>query len=583
VREPVPVVMRPLVVHTAALAVLLVLPVGANAQPAKVEAAWHGLAFDAAAFAEVVALARERHVRPAVPDRAWLRAAEGAIAATGRAGSLLPRDVIGSDGLMGSSVAIPCAATDTAPFVLWQPENGGPRDAATVDDLRKRRQLRRELGQRVRKAWDGRAFSESGMRCAMAWARTGGGWSEPLPHDTTPTDVDQRGFRAWRMAADFFLHALDSHSTVLPGRLFDAADADLGTQDAVGVGLELQRDGGGWVVRRCDEGGPAARAQLRPGDRLLAVDGALPDAWSSSRLGTALGGTAGSAVVLRLRRGAAKAFTVKLVRASLRHSAVAGWLVGEGIPVGVVKIPAFATGTERDLRRELEELRNDGKGRLGALVVDLRGNEGGWVEEALGVADAFLPRGVIVTLRTRDGEVERHDAAVQRDDEPRPLVVLVDPVCKSACELVTAALRGNGRAIVVGGRTFGKGSVQKVLEAKRGDWYVILTVAQYHGPRGEPLQAAGIEPDVVVPGMAGDDLRETDFADHLAPAGDPARGRVAQSNACIAPLQDCARRRQETGATRLAKEDPALALAADIAACLVAHPAWQYCGPKPKP
>ncbi|MSP91711.1 MAG: hypothetical protein EXR79_07890 [Myxococcales bacterium] len=586
------------------LAVALLLPLVAAAQVERVDAAWEGLAFDPRAFDEVVRLTEQMHVVPKVPEHAWVRAAEGGLRGGGLRGFVLPvafldRERASADGrlaLAGPITAVACAVHGVAPFAIWQPEREQAGAATTLQDLRQRRQQRRDLARRARAAWTGVPFGRPGFECAMNWARHRFDWPEPLVPETAPpaqpalpalptptaaasadpppdpaVERRQLGLKAWRLAADFFLHALDAHSTILPGRLFDAIDKEAGGTELVGVGLDVVRESGAWVVRRLAADGPAEKAGVRAGDVLLAVGGEPADAWTDRQLGDALSGADGSAVVLKVQSARSRPRNVTAVRQAVEQSSVVGSLFGEGTGVGVLRLPQFATNTARDARRELANLGREARGGLQAVVLDMRGNPGGWVEEAVATADALLGEGIVVRVQTRDGEVERPEAKADPDDFTLPMAVLVDTRCKSACELLTAALQDHGRVLVVGQPTFGKGSVQKVLESKRGDWYVILTIAQYLSPNGRALQASGVRPDVELPGLAasGQALREVDFMDALdaAAANMPAVPNPLQGadlTACVAKLQrDSAGWRE----ARRKKDGPLLA-AVDHARCL---------------
>ena len=287
---------------------------------------------------------------------------------------------------------------------------------------------------------------------------------------------------------------LDPHSAYLVKD--DAAEFEERTQGAYdGVGVELMElpDRSFKVIAPID-GTPAARAGIKPGDVITAIDGKRLDADSDLGSGP-LRGKPGTTVVLTiLRDGVAKPFDVSLVRETIRVASVRSRLLEPGY--GYVRVASFQADTAADFSRALDGLQQGGP--LRGLVIDLRSNPGGVLTAAVQIADELLDKGGIVSTR---GRIPISDAEFNATPGDRlagaPVVVLVDAGSASASEVLAGALRDNGRARVVGSRTFGKGSVQSLLPLDNGD-SVKLTTARYYTPSGKSIQALGIVPDVVL-------------------------------------------------------------------------------------
>ena len=307
--------------------------------------------------------------------------------------------------------------------------------------------------------------------------------------------VDDR--KLMQSAVRGLLLDLDPHSAYLEKS--DAEDFDEQTRGAYeGVGVELMTmpDRTLKVVSPIDET-PAARAGIKAGDVIIAIDGKpVQDGGGDGDGGSGpLRGAAGSKVVLTLvREGTPKPFDVTLVRETIRVASVRSRLLEPGY--GYVRVAAFQADTAADFSRALDKLAAGGK--LRGLVLDLRSNPGGLLTAAVQIADELLDKGRIVSTR---GRVAISDAEFSATPGDRlagaPVVVLVDAGSASASEVLAGALQDNGRARVVGSRTFGKGSVQTLLPLDNGD-SVKLTTARYYTPGGKSIQARGIEPDVVL-------------------------------------------------------------------------------------
>lgn len=263
-----------------------------------------------------------------------------------------------------------------------------------------------------------------------------------------------------------------------------------------GVGLWARQEAdGGIEVTRVQPGSPAADAGIRVGDRLRSVDGRKVDGRPVTEVvallrGDALRGDtddapAGTTVTLGLERGT-RAWTETLHRARLSTDSVTARRLPGGVTV--LKIAAFTKGSADAVREALRAAPADGR-----TVLDLRGNSGGLVTEAVDTASAFLDGGLVATYDVDGAQRALH--AASGGDTTRPLVVLVDGGTMSAAELLTGALQDRGRAVVIGSRTFGKGSIQMPTKLPDGS-VAELTVGHYRTPSGRAVDGRGITPDL---------------------------------------------------------------------------------------
>lgn len=270
---------------------------------------------------------------------------------------------------------------------------------------------------------------------------------------------------------------------------------------SAGVGLWLRRTAGRLLVVQVAAGSPARRAGVQAGDELLAVDGRPTSQQSADAVTARLRGRAGSPVTLQLRRGTVRR-QLTLRRARVPEGTVTRELLAD--QVGLIVVPAFRPGTGQQVRAAARDLRAR---QAAGIVLDLRGNPGGLLSEAVETASAFLRGGSVVTY-TRRGEQPQRLSAAGSGDTTTPLVVLIDGGTASAAEIVAGALHDRDRAVLVGARSFGKGSVQEPRALPDGS-SLALTVARYALPSGRSVEGVGIEPDIDVrPSAVVDPLRD---------------------------------------------------------------------------
>ena len=296
-------------------------------------------------------------------------------------------------------------------------------------------------------------------------------------------------------AIDGMLGKLDAHSVFLPPEDYRRLKAD--TQgEFTGVGIEVEiRDGWITVVSPL-EGSPAHRAGLKTGDRLVAIDGKPTKDVTMHRAVRLMRGKPGTRVRLTVRRAEVKKpFTVEIVRQVIQIVSVTSRLLTPQI--GYVRIKTFQERTDEYLEQALQQL--SAKGKLRGLVLDLRNNPGGLLAQAVRVADVFLSEGLIVRTQGKAGRViDEERAHPRRAYRDFAMVCLVNKGSASAAEIVAGALQDQKRAVVMGTRTFGKGSVQTLIDLDDGS-ALKLTVAHYTTPSGRSIDQRGIDPNIVVP------------------------------------------------------------------------------------
>jgi carboxyl-terminal processing protease len=332
------------------------------------------------------------------------------------------------------------------------------------------------------------------------------------------------------------LTGLDPHSDYMSEAEYQEMLDDSAGEFA-GIGAELTRDDSHPMVISPIDDTPAARAGIRAGDVILRINGELTDGMSLKDVVTVLRGPADSTVRLTIGRKNEPPFDVTLTRAIIRVDSVKSQLEAGGI--GYIRITSFTETTQREVSHALDELQNQNHGRLQGLVLDLRNDPGGLLDQAVRVAGDFLDGGTTVSIRGRSTEDNRIFPAPANGDRLKgvPMVVLINGASASAAEIVAGALQDRHRAEVFGTQSFGKGSVQTIIPLD-GHGALRLTTARYYTPSGRSIQGVGITPDRIVVQPKGsktadvDIIREADLPGALASGPSTAS---ASGNAAPAP------------------------------------------------
>ena len=318
------------------------------------------------------------------------------------------------------------------------------------------------------------------------------------------------------------LSNLDPHSAFLDAEAFQ--DLQIGTSGEFGgLGIEVSQEDGFLKVIAPIDDTPAQRAGIRAGDLIIRLDDVSVKGMPLADAIQRMRGKPNTAITLTLvREGARKPLKIKLIREVIQVRSVKGRLLEPGF--GYLRITQFQSKTDQNLRQALQEIEQQNKGPLRGVVLDLRNNPGGVLNGAVDVADEFLDNGAIVQTKGRGNGSDQSFKATPGDLlKGAPLVVLVNSGSASASEIVAGALQDHRRALILGERTFGKGSVQTILPLGNGT-AVKLTTARYYTPNGRSIQAEGIEPDIklkplkVADGADSSDpdpVKEADLTGHL--------------------------------------------------------------------
>ena len=324
-------------------------------------------------------------------------------------------------------------------------------------------------------------------------------------------------------AIEGMLASLDPHSSYLEGASLQRLNTMI-DGGYTGLGLSVVMDQDTVKVIAPMKGSPAEAAGVKAGDYITHLDGKLIYGVELDEAVQRMRGEAGTKIRLTLfRAGREEPFDVTVTRAEIDLEPVTSKLDGT---IGVISVNEFSRDVGKDVNAAILALRGESKGKLSGLVLDLRSNPGGSLDEAVALSDLFLSQGDIVSQRGRvasENEYYRAESMFRGDAaKGLPLIVLIDAGSASASEIVAGALQDQHRALVMGERSFGKGSVQSMFNLDRTH-AVKITTARYFTPSGKSVQEGGIEPDIRVPQLSDPDarrrseltMRESDLRRHL--------------------------------------------------------------------
>ncbi len=352
-------------------------------------------------------------------------------------------------------------------------------------------------------------------------------------------------------AVEGIVARLDPHSSFLSPDMFKEMQIETeGTFGGLGIEVTI-RDGKLTVVSPIEDT-PADRAGIRAGDIIVMIDGEPTQGMALMEAVRKMRGPKGTRITIHImREGWEKPRPFTITRdvihiRSVKHRRFGG--------IGVVRVTQFQQATHQEVREALDALRREGP--LTGLVLDLRNNPGGLLDQAVKVADLFLKEGTIVSTRGRDPEQEVVYTARNDGDEPGfPMVVLVNEGTASASEIVAGALKDQYRAVILGERTFGKGSVQTILPLSDGSG-LRITTALYYTPSGRTIQARGIVPDIRVAAGPAEDrppeeksgfhqpVREEDLRGHFEPGDSGGVGKSKDETAGAEAASELSKDRQ---------------------------------------
>ena len=295
-------------------------------------------------------------------------------------------------------------------------------------------------------------------------------------------------------AINGMLVALDPHSSFLDGQSFKYMNQQTKGKFG-GLGIEVTMEQGLVMVVSPIDDTPAFKAGIKPGDFITHIDGEQVMGMSLNDAVDKMRGKIGAKVKLTIRRVNQKPIELTIKREEIKIRSVKSELKDD---VAYIRITSFTEETDKMIEKALEKAKKDSKNKLKGVILDVRNNPGGLLEQAVGVSDLFLDKGEIVSTRSRNPEdTVKYTAQAGDIAKDLPIVVLINDGSASASEIVAGALQDHKRAIILGEKSFGKGSVQTVVPL--GSYGAMrLTTARYYTPSGRSIQAKGIEPDVVV-------------------------------------------------------------------------------------
>jgi carboxyl-terminal processing protease len=293
------------------------------------------------------------------------------------------------------------------------------------------------------------------------------------------------------------LQSLDPHSSFLDADAF----ANMQTQtkgEYGGIGIEVTSEEGAVKVISPMDDSPAARAGIKAGDKLIAVDGTSILGLPLDEAVKKMRGPIGTAIDVTVAREGREPFVARVTRETIVLKPVTVKVEGD---IGYIRVSTFVNeNTAAALDKGLDDIQRRLGGKVKGLVLDLRNNGGGLLDQAIQITDTFIDRGEVVSTRGRRPEdIERYFGTPGERFAGVPLVVLINEGSASASEIVAGALQDRGRATIIGMASFGKGSVQTVIPLRNGrDGALRLTTSRYYTPAGRSIQGAGIEPDIEI-------------------------------------------------------------------------------------
>lgn len=296
-------------------------------------------------------------------------------------------------------------------------------------------------------------------------------------------------------AINGMLSALDPHSSYMNPKSYK--DMQVQTKGEFGgLGIEVTMENGVIKVVSPIDDTPASRAGLQPGDLIFALDGEPVQGLTLQEAVEKMRGKVGTPIKVSIRRGTKDPFDVSLTRETIKVKPVKFRL--EGGDIGYIRVTSFTEQTTPGVLDAVEKLKKEAGNKLKGYIIDLRNNPGGLLDQAIAMSDAFLDKGEIVSVKARkNDEVQRWNAKPGDVANGLPIVVLMNGGSASASEIVAGALQDHRRAIVLGTRSFGKGSVQTIMQVTGGG-AIRLTTALYFTPSGRSIQKEGIKPDIEV-------------------------------------------------------------------------------------
>ena len=309
-------------------------------------------------------------------------------------------------------------------------------------------------------------------------------------------------------ALNGMLTSLDPHSSYLNEQDYKYMNEQTSGKFG-GLGIEITMDNGIVKIISPIDDTPAARAGLLAGDYITDIDNETVVGLTLNEVVSKLRGKVGTKVKIAIRRVNAKPFTVTLTRDEIKIKSVKSEIKNNDILY--IRISAFNEDIDADITKAVKDARKELKNKLSGIVIDVRNNPGGLLDQAVKVSDLFLEQGEIVSTRSRHEEdTIKYSATAGDIAEGLPIVVMINEGSASAAEILSGALQDHHRAVILGEKSFGKGSVQTVIPL-RNNAAMRITTARYYTPSGRSIQAKGIEPDVEVKQAKLEEIQSTAY------------------------------------------------------------------------
>ncbi|MBX7056529.1 MAG: PDZ domain-containing protein [Leptospirales bacterium] len=515
--------------------------------------------FDQAEFDRLAELASQKYIDPdrLQPSLAYSSAADTALRSLPYPLLLWPRRFYDRRSEFRDDVDIPGRPVESGiagDFVIFRPDHAAWQEqlnayrlnnkarlermtpAERLQETDRLRQRRREALQFIDQSWKESAFGRDQYLAIMQWLSNR--WSD---YATPPPGVGAaqlesfRGFGMHRLyfaAINGYLSSLDPHSSVVTRADWEKIISEAANSSFEGIGALLRGGGSEDVVIETPlANSPALAAGVRAGDIVRKVDGRSVANLQLDDIVRMIRGPRDSIVELEVERlGEATPTVLRIKRGLIEQRAVSSEYLSER-KVGVIRVTSFLykdRNTDDMVLEEFQRLRAQAEGKLKALVIDLRGNSGGHLIQAVRLAGLFIPpHAAVVTVRTGDGRAETHGSPVNRPlRDPRvdrwPLIVLINSQSASASEIFASALMDHNAALIVGERSFGKATVQDLIPS--GSNLLKITTARYYAPHGYTCQIFGVRPDIEI-SDEGDNgfptrFREEDMFTHLPELSD---------------------------------------------------------------
>ncbi|TNF25744.1 MAG: S41 family peptidase [Deltaproteobacteria bacterium] len=541
---------------------------------------WAPIPFDRTNFEEVRQQVRKRYIDPSVDEPwAYVNAASWALASPEEGGKLLfpeafyeaRKDDPDEKGLLKGKVS---KLHPSDPFVILDESTEKVEDEKkrlSDDEIRELRAKQQARQRALKEAWTATGFGAKDFDRVMAYIKR-----EMKPSDGWSIK------KAWVAAGQGYLYALDPHSSLIAKSAWDDSIKKTTDSSFDGIGAILTRrpDSDYTTVESPIEGQPAVSAGLRAGDTIIKIDGKDIKGESLNKVVSRIRGKRGTEVILTvLREGEPDPKDISITRAHIAIKNVQGHLVDQHSDIGYIKVTGFVRTTDLELERVYRDLEGQTRsGHLRGLVLDLRNNSGGLLNQGIQVSDRFVSGGTIVSVKNRNSRDDEVYPAKASGTWDVPLVVLVNDGTASAAEIVASAIQDNHRGLIVGDRTFGKASVQTLYSPiLQDDYYIKLTVARYYSPSGRTLQVTGVIPDVkVAPEIDGKmplGFREENLAGHLVPLDfdyvSANKDDAERARAC-ADSQGIVKKLHDADPNPAIKFDYQLMYAADLLECSIA-------------